>query len=135
MPLYVALALSALALLALLTLRRRSPASAPLAAEPEPSFQDLDGAAAAELVAATPGLLMLDVRTPLEYAGGHLPNARSLPLDRLEAELSSLSREAPVLVYCAMGGRSAAACALLSSRGFRRVYNLESGIRSYPAPA
>lgn len=130
---YLALALPVLVLVVWLAARRRGSAAPQLAAEPEPSFVDLDGSAAAELIARTPELLVLDVRTPVEYAGGHLPNARSLPLDRLEAELPSLSPEAPLLVYCAMGGRSAAACALLSSRGFRRVYNLESGIRSYPA--
>jgi rhodanese-related sulfurtransferase len=129
--LYAALAAAALLLVYLLLASRRAPAPRPEPEEPPP-FVDLDGAAAAALVASTPELIVLDVRTPLEFAGGHLPHARSLPLDRLEAELGSLPREAPFLVYCAMGGRSSAAAALLASRGFRKVHNLEAGIHSYP---
>jgi rhodanese-related sulfurtransferase len=135
MLLYIALALSALALLARFAIGRRTPEKPRHAPDREPEFIDLDGSAAAQLLATTPELVVLDVRSPLEFAGGHLPKARSLPLDRLESELDTIPREAPLLVYCAMGARSAAACTRLAAHGFRRVYNLESGIHSYPAQA
>ena len=56
----------------------------------------------------TPGAVLLDVRTRQEYAQGHLPGSRNVPLDELEqAELPD--RDAPLFVYCLSGGRSARA--------------------------
>ena len=56
----------------------------------------------------TPGALLLDVRTPEEYAAGHVPGSRNIPLDCVgQAELD---REAPLFVYCRSGARSGQAC-------------------------
>ena len=64
----------------------------------------------------TPGALLLDVRTPEEYAAGHVPGSRNIPLDRVgEAELD---REAPLFVYCRSGARSGQACSILRERGY-----------------
>lgn len=102
--------------------------------EQERLFLDLDGAAAARLVESEPALQILDVRSGAEFKSGHLPAARSLPIDQLEGQWASLPRDKPYLVYCAMGSRSAAAATLLTHHGFRRVYNLEAGIGSWPGP-
>lgn len=66
--------------------------------------------------------ILWDVRTPAEYAAGHIPSARNVPLDRLEEELPNLpSNGHPVIVCC----RSAIAAELLAQAG-RQVYDLGS---------
>lgn len=65
-------------------------------------------------------LTVIDVRTPGEYASGHLPGAHNIPLDHLDAALPSLSAAAErgeLLVVCASGARSATACERLADRG------------------
>lgn len=75
------------------------------------------GADAREWVSA--GALLLDVRTPEEYAGGHIAGARNIPVHELAAQLSGLPRDRDVVVYCRSGGRSAAAAGMLVRAGFR----------------
>jgi rhodanese-related sulfurtransferase len=80
-------------------------------------------------------LRIVDVRTPQETAGGVLPGARLLPVDELQDRLSELPRDGkPTLVYCAMGGRSAAACELLSQHGYVGLLNLQGGIGAWSGP-
>lgn len=72
--------------------------------------------------------IILDVRTPEEYAAGHLDGAVSLDLNggQLEAELSNLDPQAHYLVYCRSGNRSAAASQLLRDAQFTSVTDLGS---------
>ncbi len=74
---------------------------------------------------------LLDVRQPSEYEAAHLAGARLIPLSRLVEEADTLNRGAPVLVYCASGGRSRAAAQLLIGRGFPEVYHLRGGVYSW----
>lgn len=91
------------------------------------------GAAAAREPLASGAWRALDVRTPQETASGMLAGALWIPIDQLEERLGELPRdEKPLLVYCAGGSRSAAACELLSRRGFEELHNLEGGIQSWP---
>ena len=61
---------------------------------------------------------LLDVRQPREYEAEHLPGARLIPLKQLAEGLKELDEEKPVLVYCAVGGRSRAAlCRRADCRG------------------
>jgi rhodanese-related sulfurtransferase len=87
------------------------------------------------LVAWPPGVLVLDVRTAEEYDAGHLPGARRVQLDEIAAAIDGgefpATPDAPLLVYCRAGSRSAQAAALLSQRGFQRVYDLEGGITAW----
>ena len=87
------------------------------------------------LVAWPPGVLVVDVRTAEEYDEGHLPGARRVQLDEIAAAIDAgefpAPADAPLLVYCRAGSRSAQAAALLSERGFRRVYDLEGGIMAW----
>lgn len=64
----------------------------------------------------TPDAVLLDVRTPEEYARGRVPDSVNLPLDRLES--IPYGPERPLFVYCHSGARSARACAWLSRRGY-----------------
>jgi adenylyltransferase/sulfurtransferase len=73
-------------------------------------------------------LTLVDVRESYEWAIGHLPGARLVPLDTLPQMVDSLDREAEMVVYCHHGMRSDMAAEWLRERGFGRVRNLIGGI-------
>src|SRR5687768_7917462 len=72
-------------------------------------------------------LFVLDVRTPEEYAAGHLPGAVNIPHGELGARIAELAgaRERDIVVYCRTGVRSAAALEVLGKAGFKRLYHLK----------
>ena len=71
------------------------------------------------------GAVLLDVRSPEEYAEGHLPGAINLPVGELRARVSDLGpRSRGVVTYCRSGGRSARAATILRELGFSEVLNL-----------
>lgn len=79
------------------------------------------------LMAKEPKAVMLDVRTPEEYAAGHIAGAKLLPyqsIDRASAAAAVGSPETPVVVYCRSGHRSGIAAATLRGLGYTRVYDL-----------
>lgn len=77
---------------------------------------------------------LLDVRQPFEYEEAHLPGARLIPLPVLADSLEALNPQQPILVYCAMGGRSRMAAQLLSNQGFETIAYLQGGINAWEAP-
>ncbi len=77
---------------------------------------------------------LLDVRQPAEYEDSHLPGARLIPLPVLVDSVKALNPQQPVLVYCAMGGRSRMAAQLLLNQGFKTIATLEGGIDAWEAP-
>ncbi len=96
-------------------------------------WRDVPAAEGQALVEA--GAHVLDVRTPQETALGVIPGARLVPIDQLEERLAEVPRDGrPMLVACAGGGRSAAACELLSSRGYSGLFNLEGGMGAWTGP-
>ncbi|MFG3064232.1 rhodanese-like domain-containing protein [Streptomyces sp. NPDC048231] len=65
-------------------------------------------------------LTVIDVRTPGEYAGGHIPGALNIPLDQLDRalpDISTAARHGEILVVCASGARSEKACRMLAENG------------------
>lgn len=71
------------------------------------------------------GALLLDVRTPEEFASGHLPGAVNVPVDQLPRRLDEVgSKDKPVVVYCRSGRRSAIAAETLQGGGFQSVHDL-----------
>ncbi len=78
---------------------------------------------------ATPSLQLVDVRTPQEFAQGHVPGAKNLPLDELlptHPIMAALSKDQPVYFVCRSGSRSGVATQQMASAGFRSV-NVEGG--------
>ena len=105
-------------------------AAAPAAPLPPPGI--VDGATAQLLVNA--GAKVVDVRTPQEFAGGHLPGALLLPHDQVEGRAAELgAKDRPILLYCRSGRRTAVARAALLKLGFTAVYDLQ-GIGNWPGP-
>ncbi len=79
--------------------------------------------------------IVLDVRTPQEYAKGHLPNATTINFfdTDFKEKVNKLDKTKPVYVYCAVGGRSAKATKILQESGFKKVYNLLGGFNGWSA--
>lgn len=77
--------------------------------------------------------VLLDVRTPDEYASGYLPNARNIDFSSagfLE-EIRSLDRTAPYAVYCRSGNRSGKAVAEMKKLGFTNIIDLKGGLLAW----
>jgi rhodanese-related sulfurtransferase len=69
------------------------------------------------------GAVIIDVRTPAEYAAGHLKNSTNIPLNTLGAQLAKLKKDRAIITCCASGMRSASARTMLKSNGFEQVHN------------
>ncbi len=78
-------------------------------------------------------VLLLDVREDSEFSGGHIINARHIPLAHLEARMDELepAREKHVMVYCRSGARAARAASILTKKGFSRVSKLDGGVMAW----
>lgn len=69
------------------------------------------------------GAVIIDVRTPQEFGGGHIRNSINIPLDQLAGSIKKIKTKGPVIVCCASGMRSASAKSILTNKGFTQVYN------------
>ena len=80
---------------------------------------------------AVPQAILLDVRTPEEYRGGHVPGSRNLPLQQIE-KITAIAekKETPLFVYCQSGARSRQAVSLLQRMGYENVNNI-GGMAAY----
>ena len=80
---------------------------------------------------AVPQAILLDVRTPEEYGGGHVPGSRNLPLQQIE-KITAIAekKETPLFVYCQSGARSRQAVSLLQRMGYENVNNI-GGMSAY----
>lgn len=83
----------------------------------------------------TPNAQLIDVRTPGEFAGGHLENAINCDWngDNFESQIKELDKQKPVFVYCLSGGRSASAASSMRSAGFKTVYEMNGGMIKWRA--
>ena len=80
---------------------------------------------------ATPGAVLLDVRTPEEYRGGHIPGSKNVPLQAIGKVVSvAENKDTTRYVYCYSGVRSRQAAGLLQRMGYRYVNNI-GGIAAY----
>ncbi len=70
---------------------------------------------------------LVDVRTPVEYAQGHLPGAVNIPLNTIGKRAGEISADKPVIVVCASGNRSRTGADKLMKAGLTDVYNLQGG--------
>ncbi|ADT89335.1 rhodanese-like domain-containing protein [Vibrio furnissii] len=69
------------------------------------------------------GALVVDVRTPDEFAEGHVENARNIPLSDVATGFAAIDKDQPIVVYCRSGNRSAMAMQALLEQGFTNVHN------------
>ena len=80
-----------------------------------------------------PGTVVLDVRTPAEYAAGHLPGAVNIDVQAADftSRIQALDKKAAYAVYCHSGRRSAIASAQMTDAGFSQVVDLDGGIQAW----
>ena len=73
------------------------------------------------------GSILIDVRSPEEYAQSHIPGAVNKPLDQFSVWGEEMGHYTTVFVNCRSGGRSGAACSILSSHGVNTI-NIQGGV-------
>lgn len=78
--------------------------------------------------------LILDVREPHEFAGGHIPGARNLPLSTLKAAPADLKTDGEIILVCASGMRSQSAYQRLQGWGFTNLLNMTGGMSRWSGP-
>lgn len=107
--------------------------TAPTPAVQGAAYQKIAPKDAKALLDANLAIILLDVRTPGEYAGSHIPHSRLLPLGDLPAKAASVltDKNATIIVYCQSGGRSQQAAQALLGMGYTHVLDL-GGIMSWP---
>ncbi len=96
-------------------------------------IRTVDVEAFAEVIAA-PDIVVLDVRTPAEYAQGRITaDAKNINFydDDFRAQISALPRDASYALYCRSGSRSGKTRALMKELGFRNVTELRGGINAW----
>lgn len=85
--------------------------------------------------ASQPGVTIVDVRTPAEYAAGHVAGAVNIDVQdpSFDASIQSLDKNATYAVYCHSGRRSSLATEAMAQAGFTNVYNLSGGFSDLQA--
>lgn len=86
-------------------------------------FSTLFGKSADYAQLVKDGAIILDVRTPGEYAGGHIKGSKNIPLQSLQQNLSKIPKDKVIITCCASGMRSGSAKSILVSSGFKEVHN------------
>jgi len=96
------------------------------------AYAEVSAREAAALIADRKPLI-LDVRTPREFAEGHIEGAVLIPVQEIQARVGELAdhKDDPIFVYCRSGNRSTVAARVLMDAGHTQVINLRSGIRDW----
>ena len=76
-------------------------------------------------------LFVLDVRTPQEYAEGHVPGAVNVPYDQLASRLAEVPKDKDVVLYCKSGRRAGIAADVLAANGYMRLSHLEGDMPAW----
>jgi rhodanese-related sulfurtransferase len=85
------------------------------------------------LLVAQPGLALWDVRTPVEFAEVHVPQARNIPLDQLQPGAVPVQKDQPVYLLCRSGQRATKAAEKLAKQGFVEPVVVEGGTLAWMA--
>jgi len=96
-------------------------------------FKSLSPPESAALLRSKPNVLILDVRGPDELRQGRLAGSVLTPFWELAAGKHNIPRDRPILVVCAVGGRSLAVGQALATSGYPEVYNLKGGLSAWKA--
>ena len=77
--------------------------------------------------------ILIDVRTPEEYAEGHLPNAINIDVkdEGFAEKMNEIKKNKNIYLYCKTGKRSTKAVAIADTLGFKNIYNLDGGFISW----
>lgn len=83
------------------------------------------------------GALLLDVREPDEFADGHAPGSKLIPLGQLQSRVNEIGdfKRNPVVIICRSGRRSLQAASILGQLGFTAIYNVQGGMIAWEKAA
>jgi len=96
----------------------------------------LDAAQTEAMLKKDPSIQLIDVRTPAEWQQtGTLEGARRINFNSpdFQAQVAKLDKNKPVIVYCAVGGRSPRAAAMMINMGFKKVFDYAGGMNDWKA--
>lgn len=101
----------------------------------ESSYQQISPREAQTIMETEEDIIILDVRTPEEFAAGHIPGAVNIPVETIgSASIPALPRkDQKILIYCRSGNRSKAASQRLADQGYTQILEF-GGIRSWKGP-
>ena len=110
--------------------------SAPETDTPAQVIENITAEEANELIReneGNPDFMIVDVRTPEEYADGHIESSLLINVnsDDFEEKIGQLDRDGKYLVYCRSGNRSGKAVDIMQELGFHEVYEMASGISGW----
>ena len=97
------------------------------------SVKNIDASEAAKLLEENKKIVVLDVRTPDEFAAGHIASATNINFNdpKFKERIVVLDKSKPYLVHCAAGGRSAKAREILKELQFQSIYHLDGGLKAW----
>jgi len=102
---------------------------------PRKKFTPVEGKALYRHLAEGKAVVLLDVRTPAEFATRHIPGSRLVPLQNLSDRITEIPNgNTPIAVISELGQRSMSACHLLAEHGHGRMMNLDGGLKEWPGP-
>ncbi len=95
----------------------------------KPVINNVDVATAKKMIADDPELIVIDVRTPKEFAAGTLPEALNIDVksSSFKDEIAGLDKEANYLLHCRSGKRSMKAAQIMIDSGFLKITNMDGG--------
>ena len=125
------LALLAALVLSVVGLASPGYAGSAAAAKVEKKFVSIGPVEAKKLIESDADLLLIDVRSVREYQQGALPGSTLIPFWKIMKGDYSLPKDKPLLLICAVGGRSYAAGTYLVGKGHQKVYNLSGGLSAW----
>tara|TARA_B100001093_G_scaffold74685_1_gene65427 strand:- start:198 stop:635 length:438 start_codon:yes stop_codon:yes gene_type:complete len=97
---------------------------------PETKFENIKAIEATKMIEKNPDMMVLDIRTPEEFASGHIPASINIDYkaENFESELKKLDRSKSYLMHCRSGRRSTAALDIFSKLGFDHIIHIDDGI-------
>lgn len=107
----------------------------PAAAQPAAPINNIDVAQSRDM--QKQGALLLDVREPDEFADGHAPGSKLIPLGQLQSRVNEIGdfKRNPVVIICRSGRRSMQAASILGQMGFTSIYNVQGGMIAWEKAA
>lgn len=94
------------------------------------NVNNVSGAEAKEMIKKEKNLVIIDVRSEMEYRSGNIKGSKLIDISNpnFKKNIEKLNREKKYLLYCASGARSNRAASLMADLGFEKVYNVKGGI-------
>ena|SRR5262245_51783181 len=111
----------------------RRPSAPEPAPEPAPAWKELSPDECRQRIESG-GVVVLDVRMPMEHQSRRIKGARLIPVQQLAMRMGELDKAATYVVHCEHGMRSTDACYLLTQSGFPNVFEMGGGLAMYQGP-